>query len=481
VNEILEQNKQYNENNKEEKDIYRPSIHFTPRYGWMNDPNGFISYKGKYHLFYQYHPYDTVWGPMHWGHAVSDDLIQWSHMPIALSPDKPYDVDGCFSGSAMEREGKLYLIYTGNVFLNSSKNLVRQTQCVAISDNGFDFDKYVDNPIIKNERFIEDMSIFDFRDPRVIKWADRYLCLVGSKTEENLGQFLLFESADLIHWGFKSVMLKGDKSFGTMWECPDMFHIDGKDVIIMSSTAMLSQKERFRNVNSSIWMIGNFDLEHGKFTMEKYGEIDHGFDFYAPQAIASPDGKRIMISWMEIWDHTMPTHEMGLEWTGAMTIPRELSIRNNELIQQPVSNIDHYCKLVEEVNELHVENFHKTFKLKTGMRIKCKIKVWEDMEIKIQIYTKESENALFIYRNNEMILHREGSPFVEEDYRKTDVLTVNGMLDMDLILDRSALEAFFDQGRRTMSARLYPKNTGAFIQIDINQSTTIHKLQCFSI
>lgn len=472
----------YEENNDyEEKDIYRPHIHFTPICGWINDPNGFINFDGKYHLFCQYNPYDTVWGPAHWGHAVSEDLITWSHMPIALAPDKSYDKDGCFSGSAIEREGKLYLIYTGNAFLNRDKGLANQTQCIAFSNDGINFDKYSDNPVIKNERFIEDMSIYDFRDPRVVKWMDKYLCIVGSKTKDNIGQFILFESEDLINWSFKSVMIKGDKCFGTMWECPDMFHLDGKDVIIMSPVEMPSQGERYRNVNNSLWIIGSFDSKHGKFTMENYGEIDHGFDFYAPQATASPDGKIVMISWMEMWGHTMPTHEMGLKWTGAMGLPRELSIRNNELIQQPVSSIDNYCKLINEIKGLNTDNFNKIFRLKTGMRIKCKIETFDDVEIKVQIYSKESEHILLTYKNKEITLQREGSPYIKEDYRKTDVLMLNNIFNMDLILDRSAFEVFFEEGRRTMSARLYPEDTESFIHIDINGRAVIHELKCYSV
>lgn len=482
MNELLEQN-YYSEKNSDyqKKDIYRPDIHFTPLFGWINDPNGFIRYKGMYHLFYQYHPYDTIWGPMHWGHAVSDDLIHWNHMPIALTPGENYDIDGCFSGSAIEKEGKLFLMYTGNVFLDDSKKVAKQTQCIASSENGCDFLKYSENPVMKNEKFTKDMSIYDFRDPKVMNWDDKYLCLVGSKTEEETGQFLLFESVDLVTWIFKSVMLKGDKAFGTMWECPNMFRINEKDVIIMSPTAMPSQGERYRNVNSSIWMIGVFDIEKGTFNVEHYGEVDHGLDFYAPQVTANENGEMVMISWMDIWDHTMPTHEMGLAWTGAMIIPRELSIRNNELIQRPVGSVNYCCKIIEEISNLCVNDYHKVISLQAGMRIKSEIRVYEDTVITIQIFRKESEHSYIIYRNKEITLQRVGSPYIEDDYRKTDVLVVNDIFDMDLILDRSALEVFFDDGRRAMSARMYPEDTSAFVQLDIEGSVNIHKLQIFLI
>ncbi|SKA85539.1 beta-fructofuranosidase [Clostridium sp. USBA 49] len=482
MSELLKRANKYKESKEcETIDIYRPNFHFTPVCGWINDPNGFIYYNGQYHLFYQHYPYDTIWGPMYWGHAVSADLIKWYHLPIAMAPDEIYDKDGCFSGSAIEKEGKLYLIYTGHVHPNNYKNLVNQTQCIAFSNDGVNFDKYSNNPVIKNELFTDDMSISDFRDPRVIKIDNKYFCIVGSKTTQGIGQLLLFESEDLIEWKFKSVMLKGDERFGNMWECPDMFHLDDKDVIIISPIAMNSQGERYKNVSSSIWMIGTFNSSEGKFIMEKYGEIDHGLDFYAPQSTISPDGKRIMIAWMEIWGHTMPTHEMGLNWTGAMILPRELSIKNNELIQKPVSSIDKYCKLVEEIKELSVDNFNKTFKLKTAMRIKCKINITENTKINIQVYPTDSENIFLTYKDNQFTLYRKNSCYLKDDYRKTDVLNLNNLFEIDIILDNSALEIFLDGGRRVLSARVYPQNTESLMEISIIGSAKIHKLECFSI
>jgi beta-fructofuranosidase len=228
-------------------------------------------------------------------------------------------------------------------------------------------------------------------------------------------------------------------------------------------------------------MIGTFNSSEGKFIMEKYGEIDHGLDFYAPQSTISPDGKRIMIAWMEIWGHTMPTHEMGLNWTGAMILPRELSIKNNELIQKPVSSIDKYCKLVEEIKELSVDNFNKTFKLKTAMRIKCKINITENTKINIQVYPTDSENIFLTYKDNQFTLYRKNSCYLKDDYRKTDVLNLNNLFEIDIILDNSALEIFLDGGRRVLSARVYPQNTESLMEISIIGSAKIHKLECFSI
>lgn len=151
------------ENREKVNPRYRPAFHVAPPVGWMNDPNGFIYYQGEYHLFYQYYPYNSQWGPMHWGHTKSKDLIHWEELPVALAPDEWYDKDGCFSGSAIEKDGRLYLMYTGHVVEN---DVVTQTQCIAVSDDGITFEKLASNPVIGAELLGDEGSIHDCRDPK---------------------------------------------------------------------------------------------------------------------------------------------------------------------------------------------------------------------------------------------------------------------------------------------------------------------------
>lgn len=151
------------------KEAERPAFHLSARIGWMNDPNGFSYYNGVYHMFYQYHPYDSVWGPMHWGHAVSRDLLHWEYLPAALAPDEIYDRDGCFSGSALTLpDGRHLLMYTG-VVQERQKNggtLEIQAQCLAVGD-GTDYEKYENNPVLDEKDLPEGSSRFDFRDPKM--------------------------------------------------------------------------------------------------------------------------------------------------------------------------------------------------------------------------------------------------------------------------------------------------------------------------
>ena len=199
----------------------RPGFHLSTRVGWLNDPNGFSFYEGKYHLFYQYHPYDPYWGPMHWGHAVSEDLLHWEYLPAALAPDMSYDRDGCFSGSAVSLpDGRQLLMYTGvkRIPLEEGGFRDEQTQCLAVGD-GLDYEKYEKNPVLDVENIPEGCSKADFRDPKM--WVNEdgtYSCVVANRAADGSGQLLLYTSQDGFEWKFKSVLIENHNRFGVMWE-----------------------------------------------------------------------------------------------------------------------------------------------------------------------------------------------------------------------------------------------------------------------
>lgn len=177
----------------------KPEFHLTTPVGWLNDPNGFSIYGGKAHLFYQFHPYSTEWGPMHWGHSTSDDFIRWEELPTALAPDSDYDAFGCFSGTAIENDGKHVLFYTGVVeekLADGTKNVI-QNQCMAVGD-GISYEKISSNPVVDGKIMPEDCSRADFRDPKVWKDADgRYYMLAGNRTYDGIPQVVLFSSDDM--------------------------------------------------------------------------------------------------------------------------------------------------------------------------------------------------------------------------------------------------------------------------------------------
>ena len=235
----------------------KPLFHVTPEAGWMNDPNGFSVYQGKVHLFYQFYPYKTEWGPMHWGHQVTEDLLKWEAYPVAMAPDQDYDHIGCFSGSAVEADGKHVLLYTG-VSQKDGKEI--QNQCIAIGD-GKTYEKWQDNPVIKGDIMPEKFDRKDFRDPKIWKKDGRYYCVVGNRYEENCGQIVLFSSADYKNWRYEKVLLRNDGKNGDMLECPDYLEVDGYPVIICSPQNMHAQKYEFHNGHNSIYIIGDAEKE----------------------------------------------------------------------------------------------------------------------------------------------------------------------------------------------------------------------------
>ncbi|MCQ2508767.1 MAG: glycoside hydrolase family 32 protein, partial [Dorea sp.] len=330
----------------------RPAFHLTPRVGWMNDPNGFSYYQGKYHLFYQYYPYDTKWGLMHWGHAVSEDLLTWEYLPIALAADEYYDQDGIFSGCAIELDdGRQLLVYTGvkEHMLPDGRKTAFQVQCAAIGD-GLNYEKLPTNPIIGVDTVPEGGSHYDFRDPKVWRKKDgTYRMLVGNRPADGSGQILLYKSDDALSWEFQKVFAENRCRYGRMWECPDFFELDGKGVLLVSPQDMLPEGFEYHNGNGTLCIIGTYDEETDTFTEECNQAVDYGIDYYAMQTIVTPDGRRVMIAWMQNWDTVF--HDDRDHWYGQMSLPREIHIKNNRLYQEPVREL-----LDHRRNEVKYEN-----------------------------------------------------------------------------------------------------------------------------
>ena len=346
---------------------FRQDYHFMAETGWINDPNGLIYFKGKYHFFYQYNPYSGFWDCMHWGHAVSKDLLHWEYLPLALAPSEVYDdhlKGGCFSGSAIEHDGKLFLIYTGTC---NNGNGFEQAQCIAYSEDGIHFEKYEGNPVITAPEKIEnnpvvtaDMlpegsSLEDFRDPKVWKHDDTYYVVCGA-SKNGFAQARLYKSTDMFHWEFVNVLAESRGEWGYMWECPDFYPVGDKYVLMFSP---MGGKER-----TSVYLVGDFDYDTGKFFYTISGEIDWGFDYYAPQSFLAPDGRRILVGWANAWDWMPfwkdwgPTYQEG--WCGFFNIPREAVLaEDNTLKFIPVKELQDLRKNKQEEADILIKEDEK--------------------------------------------------------------------------------------------------------------------------
>lgn len=444
----------------------RPGFHFSPPVGWLNDPNGFSFYNGKYHMFYQYHPYSPYWGPMHWGHAVSEDLLHWTMLPAALAPDQCYDKDGCFSGGAVTLEdGRQLLMYTGVERIpqpdGSFKD--RQTQCICVGD-GLDYVKYENNPVLDVKDIPEGCSVADFRDPKLWKNEDgTYSCVVVNRDAKGSGQILLYESVDGFSWKFKSVVCANHDRYGLMWECPDLFKLDGKDVILVSPMDMLPEGFEFHNGNGTLCMIGEMDEETGTFKEEHHQAIDYGIDFYATQTILAPDGRRIMIGWMQNWD-TSRLHPEDTPWFGQLTLPRELSVKDGKLIQKPIKELENLRSNKVEYQDIV---FSDTIQLDgiEGRRIDMEIELSPGDEQKIyekfavRFAQNEKYHTAVSFRPHESILKVDrkfsGSRRAAIHQRRSKVHSENGKVKFRLILDRFSAEIFVNDGEQVMTITMY--------------------------
>ncbi len=445
----------------------RPAFHLAPRTGWMNDPNGFSWYDGKYHLFYQYNPYDSQWGPMHWGHAVSSDLLHWEYLPAALAPDEAWDRDGCFSGSAVTLpDGRQLLMYTGVVRERQANGGCSevQTQCLAVGD-GVDYVKYEKNPVLDEKDIPQGSSRYDFRDPKMWQEADgTYRCAVGNRAADGSGQILLFSSPDGFDWHYVKVLAANRDRFGKMWECPDFFPLDGKWVLITSPQDMLPSGFEYHNGNGTLCLIGDYDRETEEFTEETDQSIDYGIDFYAPQTILTPDGRRVMIGWMQNWDTCSYRRKHDEAWFGQMSLPRELSIRNGRLYQTPIRELEQMRANPVSHTDVTVSG---TVRLEgvRGRRIDMELTLRPaegcDLYRKFSVRFAQNESCYTSlgFRPAESVLKVDRKFSVSRraiiHQRRSQVNHRGGELKLRVILDRFSAEVFVNDGEQVMSVVLY--------------------------
>lgn len=478
------------EQEKEIKREDRPAFHLTPRIGWMNDPNGFCFYQGKYHLFYQYHPYSCLWGPMHWGHAVSDDLISWEPLPAALAPDSKNDFEGCFSGCGIERDdGKLALIYTGVRKNPSDKKRNVQIQCMAVGD-GRDFEK-LKSPIIDSSKVPAGCSIEDFRDPKVILGEDgAYYLYAVNKNADGRGQVLVYKSQNLTVWDFCNVAYKNDSGPGSMLECPDVFELDGHDILMLSAQEVL-QSDDFDAGNIGLCLIGRYDKSCHKFVSEKKQQIDRGLDFYAQQTIKATDGRRIMIGWLQNWD-ICNYREKDTKWYGQMSLPREIWIKDGILFQMPVKEIEKYWSNRQEIKALKVKDEKKVLSEVRGQCLDMTVTVRKcDKEVSyfnINLFEGEGSDGsrhyarvYYDYKLGKAGIDRSrtGTKAALLHERSCGYKIKDGEdLKLRIITDRNSVEVFFGQGELAMSMSIYDEAKGQGISFEALGGAEIDILSC---
>lgn len=455
---------------------YRPQFHFSPEAHWMNDPNGLVFFDGEYHLFYQYYPDSTIWGPMHWGHAVSTDIIHWKNLPIALYPDSlgyifsgsaVVDIDNT-SGLGSAQNPAMVAIFTyHNPVLEKEGSKIFQNQGLAYSvDKGRTWIKYCGNPVLKNP------GIRDFRDPKV-SWNEqtkKWIMILAVHDRVHL-----YSSPNLLDWTFESEFGKDAGAHGGVWECPDLFPLKIKGSNITKWVMFVSINPGGPNGGSATqYFTGDFDGH--KFIPDNTNAkwVDWGRDNYAGvtwSGIPESDGRRLFIGWMSNWDYATSVPSTG--WRSANTIPRELSIENENntyrLISKPV---DESKKLRDEANkilivqqEIQGESRILTYSIDL---------MQSELNFNFDLSGSRVDSAGLILENNSgeklvigYSVRREhfyvdrsaaGNTAFSKKFpgRSIAPYKAGKNLKMQLLIDASSTELFVDDGRLVMTDLVFP-------------------------
>ncbi|MGM0854505.1 MAG: glycoside hydrolase family 32 protein [Bacillota bacterium] len=433
-----------------EKDPYRLHYHLMPPVGLLNDPNGFIQFKGVYHLYYQWMPFKTGHGAKFWGHYSSKDLVNWNHEEIALTPSEWFEKNGCYSGSAIEHGGKIYVYYTGNV--KDEEGNRESYQCLALSEDSIHFDKK--GPIVH----LPEGFTAHFRDPKVWEQDGTYFMVVGAQTTELKGAVALLQSENLIDWEYRGVLAGGGggklADFGYMFECPDLFKLGDQDILIFSPQGIEGVGMKYQNVYQAGYVAGHFDSAAGTFEHGDFEELDRGFDFYAPQTTVDDKGRRILFAWMSVPDQNEQDHlTIEHKWLHTMTLPREMKLVNDKVRQVPLEElrdlrageaIEHEVELDKESRELNGVN-GKAFELEIGDLSLSE--GWFDLSI--------GDGVRLVYSTGEQVVTLERKSYVNGvvENRQCKVVNLNSLR---MFVDTSSIEVFINEGEETFTARFYP-------------------------
>jgi beta-fructofuranosidase len=416
----------------------------------MNDPNGLIQWRGLYHLFYQHNPVEPRWGPIHWGHAVSDDLVHWRDWPIALAPTPGGpDADGCWSGCAVDNEGVPTLVYTG---------VHPQVQCLAISLDGLrTWQKLQGNPVIAAPP--PGLSIvgqpWDFRDPWLWREDGNWYALIGSGLRDQGGTALLYTSPDLLHWRYLHPLLVGNREeTGEVWECPNFFPLGDRHVMLVSVQPEFLYTYYFSGAYAGL-----------RFTPQVIGKLDHGGYFYAAQTFLDGLGRRIAFGWLR--EGRSEAAARAARWAGVMSLPRVLTLApDGTLRSEPAPELAVLRRVHHHFGEaaLTDDSANPLDGLQgdcVEIDLTCDPGTADQVGLRLRCSPDGAEQTVIYYDRpgRQVVVSRERSSLDRETHRTAGsaplALSVGELLRLHVFLDRSVIEIFANGGF-CRADRIYP-------------------------
>ncbi|MFF6779130.1 glycoside hydrolase family 32 protein [Streptomyces sp. NPDC012637] len=430
-------------------DPLRPQYHYTPYQGWINDPNGLIHWRGRHHLFSQHYPDAPKWGPMHWAHADGPDAVHWRELPVALTPAppaSPTDNSGIFSGSAVDDDGTLTVAYTRFTDTAAHPGATAETVEIATSTDGVAF-----TPGTEVIAQAPPGSSAGFRDPKLFRDPvdGRWKMAVGSG-DAGRGKVHLYASDDLRTWTYSGVLTEGDGTTGTMWECPDLFPLDGKWVLLYSTNEGGQSLQRYA--------VGAYD--GSRFTAERHGILDGGGDVYAAQSYEDDAGRRLMTAWMSDWNAKEPTRIGG--WAGAQALHRELFLTaDGRLGQRPVAETDTLATGTPvTVNGKTVQG---TWRIGRGDSARLRTMVdlgattADTVTLRLKASAAEATELRYEKSTGTLTLDTTRAGYGTPATFTTHAEAGPGnTLALDILVDRSSVEVFTGDGA-ALTARAYPR------------------------
>lgn len=454
-------------------DRLRPQFHFTAPSGWLNDPNGLCWWNGFYHLFYQHNPAAATAEKIHWGHAVSTDLVHWQDRPIALAPSPGPDEDGCWSGVLVDDGGTPTIVYTG---LRAGE----QRPCVAVGDSSLDtWAKDEHNPVIADPP--PGLDLIGFRDHSVWREVDGWHQIIGAGIRGLGGAALLYRSPDLREWEYVGPILVGDASArepvwtGSMWECVDLFALDGRHVLLFS-----------------VWDDGTtgYPAYHtgtysdGVFAPDSVHILDHGLNyFYAPQTFRDADGRRIAFGWLQ--EGRPAGAQIASGWSGVMSLPRVLTLHDGQLVSSPAPEIDTLRAEIPVQQRFPASDGARVpVEGLAGSQLELDVAIAGPGPVELEILSSPdgAERTVIRVEDSSLVLDRSASsldPALETSERRAP-LEREDRLHLRVYVDHSAVEIF--AGATVITGRCYPTRADATgVAVTAGADVTLSAWQMSSI
>ncbi|MDO4260881.1 MAG: sucrose-6-phosphate hydrolase [Eubacteriales bacterium] len=420
------------------EDPFYPLWHIAPKCGLMNDPNGLFEADGVHHIFYQWFPAGPVHGLKHWYHLTTKDFIHYEDRGVGMYPDRPFDDHGCYTGMALTDGGKTHIYYTG---IEGEEQ--RPSTCHALFDGGRIAERSCILPADP------ELCTREYRDPFVFVRDGKYYMLTGAQDRNEKGRLFFYEGEDPERFSFRGCLDIGEYPFGYMLECPNYFERQDRGVLFFSPMGIEGENRYdFRNVFSVVYAVGEpLDTDAGSFSFERFYEMDKGFDFYAPQTYRDGQGRQLLFGWLGNSKSAYPTD--GSNWAHMMTMPRELELEGDRLVQRPAKELEALKGEAVPVTD------GGSLSLSGGCAFALEGAAGE--RFWIEIGNEAGECVRFSGDDLEFCLDRSRMTFLyaEKFGTKRYAKRLEGTQEIRLWADSSSLEIFADGGKTVFTSRMF--------------------------